>query len=175
MSDEISDEIFQRKKALELLSVQPSRQALITLISWLDWEYCTRWESSSVSLPMQILARAVIAIGYELLQKRDGETIRRTIQAAEEFALEPQMDRYEIFQNAATNSYPFGPGDGCYAVPTEKYSGCEPGSGCISGAGCLFHTAPVLNEEEVLQVIARELVPWLHGKADPVLVRLNRL
>ncbi len=152
----------QRQRAIEFLSATPSKEALLNLISWLDLE-CS--SAPCTSFPQQILARAVVACGYRLLEQHAFSTIALTIQAAEQFVCEPTEAHFAIYQNAATNSYPFGPGDGCFALPETGYSGCEPGSGCRSGAGCLALSD--LDESVVLEVIAKDLLPWLDREHDP--------
>ncbi len=153
----------QKQQAIELLSATPSKEALLTLISWLDVA-CA--EAPLTSLPRQILARAVVAVGYVLYEKFGYETIAQTIQAAEGFALAPTLDNFAAYQNAATNSYPFGPGDGCYAIAATGYAGCEPGSGCRSGAGCLYLVE--LGEIVVMETVAKDLLPWLQREDDPI-------
>jgi hypothetical protein len=44
-------------------------------------------------------------------------------------------DAWAAFYRAATSSYPFGPGEGCFCVEALGANGCQPGSGCRSGAG----------------------------------------
>lgn len=153
----------QKQQAIELLSATPSKESLLALISWLDLA-CA--EAPLTSLPQQILARAVIALGYVLYDKLGYATIAQTIQAAEQFALTPTLDNFAAYQSAATNSYPFGPGDGCYAIALTGYIGCEPGSGCRSGAGCLYIVE--LGEIAVMATIAKNLLPWLQSEDDSI-------
>lgn len=159
----------QKQQAIELLSATPSKEALLALISWLDLACAA---APLTSLPRQILARAFVAVGYVLYEKFGYETIAQTIQAAEGFALAPTLDNFVVYQNAATNSYPFGPGDGCYAIAATGYAGCEVGSGCRSGSGCL--SIVELGEIVVMETIAKELLPWLHGKDDPIVILSSR-
>lgn len=154
----------QKQEAVEIISVRPSKEALINLISWLDLE-CSK--SSETSLPQQILARAVVALGRtltEIYAYKAHQAVAHTTQAAETFALEPTEENFAEYYLAATNSYPFGPGDGCYALQETGYAGCEPGSGCHSGSGCLYIRE--IEEASVMQIIARQLVPWLQGEND---------
>ncbi|MFN8445839.1 MAG: hypothetical protein U0175_33925 [Caldilineaceae bacterium] len=157
---------LQRQRAIELISASPSKESLLRLISWLDTE-C--FGSPLVSLPRQILARAVIAIGYRLIDKLGLPTIKATTEAAEFFALEPTPESFDVYLRAATNSYPFGAGDGCYAIHEIGFAGCEPGSGCSSGSGCLYSSG--LENDFVMQCIAGELIPWLENREDPVAQR----
>ena len=145
-----------KQRAIEFLSITPSKEALLTLISWLDLEYTN---DSLVSFPQQLLARAVVAVGYHLYAKDNARTIALTIEAAERFALAPTAENFASYQTAATNSYPFGAGDGCYAIAETGYPGCAVGSGCRSGSGCLYLAG--LDEIIVLAAIREELLPWL--------------
>lgn len=156
----------QRQRAIELISAPPSKESLLQLISWLDTE-C--FGAPLVSLPRQILARTVIAIGYRLIDKFGLATIKATTESAEIFALEPTLESFDAYLRAATHSYPFGSGDGCYAIHEIGFAGCEPGSGCSSGSGCLYSSG--LEDVFVMQCIADELIPWLEDRADPVAKR----
>lgn len=101
-----------------------------------------------------------------LYDKLGYATIAQTIQGAEQFALAPTTGNFAAYQSAATNSYPFGPGNGCYALAATGYAGCELGSGCRSGSGCLYLVE--LGELVVMATIAKDLLPWLEGKDDPI-------
>jgi hypothetical protein len=151
----------QRQRAIELVAAPPSKAALLNLISWLDLA-CSH--APRTSFPQQILARAVVAFGYRLFEQHAFPTIARTIQAAEQFASEPTEAHFDLYQSAATQSYPFGPGDGCYALPETGYAGCVPGSGCSSGAGCLALSD--VGEGVVMEAIANDLLPWLRNEQD---------
>ncbi|MCE7987549.1 MAG: hypothetical protein DYG89_40820 [Caldilinea sp. CFX5] len=129
---------------------------MLALISWLDLEYTN---GSRVSFAQQLLARAVVAVGYRLYEKDNARTIALTIAAAERFALAPTAENFASYQAAATNSYPFGAGDGCYAIAETGYPGCEVGSGCRSGSGCLYLSG--MDEIFVIEAIRKELLPWL--------------
>ncbi len=143
---------------------------MLELISWLDLEITKpgTWEADS--FPNQLLARCVIALGHFINpQLGNLASISKTIQAAETYVLNPQDLSYRQYQNAATNSYPFGPGDGCFHLAETGYNGCEPGTGCRSGSGCLL--SHQFDAAEVMAVIAGEVMPWLEGDRDPVLER----
>jgi hypothetical protein len=157
-----------KQTALEKLSSPPSRESLLDWINWLDLE-CAR--ASLESLQQQILARSIVAVGYEFVERQIFPINHPTIKAAEAYILEPTEDHFDSYFAAATDSYPFGSGDGCYAIDELGYSRCEPGSGCVSGAGSLASFAAVLGADVVMQVIAKELIPWLQGEIDPVALR----
>lgn len=157
--------------ALERLSPLPSKESLLDFIHWLDLE-CA--QAAPESLQQQILTRSIIAAGYALAEKQgfpNDHPVVRTIQAAEAYCLAPTEDRFDRYFEAATASYPFGSGEGCYVIDELGYAGCEPGSGCVSGAGSLYQVAAELGVEVVRQAIAQELIPWLQGEDDPVASR----
>jgi hypothetical protein len=119
----------------------------------------------------------MVAAGYELVKKQNfpaTHPVVKTIKAAEAYLLEPSEALFDHYFMAATASYPFGSGEGCYAVGELGYPGCEPGSGCISGAGSLYSMAAELGAIVVMQSIARELIPWLQDEIDPVASRTKQ-
>jgi hypothetical protein len=147
--------------ALEKLLSPPCEESLLNWINWLDLESAM---ASPESVQVQILTRSVVATGYELVKKQNfpaTHPVVKTIKAAEVYILEPSQDLFDNYFMAASDSYPFGSGEGCYAVDELGYPGCEPGSGCMSGAGSLYNMAGVLGPAIVMQSIARELIPWL--------------
>ena len=157
--------------ALEKLAAPASKDALLDLIRWLDLE-CAG--AAPESLPQQILTRAIVAAGFALAEKKNFPAtapVMRTINAAEQYCLEPTEPTFDCYFEAATASYPFGAGDGCYAIDELGYASCEPGSGCTSGAGSLYQMALDLSVDAVWQALTLELVPWLRGGVDPVLLR----
>jgi hypothetical protein len=151
------------KTAVDKLSSPPSRKALLELIRWLDIQCAP---ASAESLPPQILARAVFAVGNEFVKKGLFARNHSMMQAVAQYILEPTEEQYDRYFTAATNSYPYGSGDGCYAIEELGYEGCEPGSGCASGAGSLASMAIEIGEEDTLEIIARELLPWLQNNMD---------
>lgn len=167
----------QKRFILKKLLDTPSREALLRLISWLDKE-CLK-ASNLTSIYRQILARAVIAIGYKVFSEgKMPETCIQTIKSGENYALDPTETNWVAFTSSATMSYPFGPGDGCFSIERfEKTNNlsCKPGSGCSSGAGSLASTSNGLNEIEIMQAIAAELVPWIRDNDDPIVSRQKRI
>ena len=164
-----------KQTALQKLSAPPSQAALYELISWLD-TICT--DDDPAGLEYQLLSRAMLAMGVELLcvlPFTAQPNVRATIDMLETYILEPCERTYDGYTAAATNSYPFGAGDGCFAVPALGFTGCERGSGCRSGAGSLASLPPELEAGVVFGRIATELIPWLTDESDPVEDRiLNR-
>ena len=158
---------------LEKIGAPASRQSLLSFISWLDNE-CIATEVLT-SLPYQILARSIVAVGYKkILHEGTKETILKTIKSGENYAMNPTEQQWDQFFDCATMSFPFGPGEGCYSIPELKNGpSCNPGSGCISGAGSLACLG--LNEVEVMTTLAEELIPWIMGKNDPILSRTGQV
>jgi hypothetical protein len=152
-----------QQQVIAILSAEPSERALIQLISWLDLACAAE---PVPALPHQLLARAVAAVGSVLHVQHPYQTIADTMRAAAQFALDPTPENHTRYQSAATGSYPFGPGDGCYSLAQTGYAGCELGSGCRSGSGCLY--IHELGATVVLQAIAEQLLPWLLGEGDPL-------
>lgn len=137
----------------------PERQ-LRTLVTTIDLAVAREPEHG---LAAQALARAVAAVGRPLLARHpDGPQTPRisaTLAAAEAYARDPG-DRTELaLYECATDSYPFGPGEGHYG--TTERDGCEPGSGCRSGAGTLLFAARETGFAAAVQALTAELTPWL--------------
>ncbi len=110
-----------------------------------------------------ILARAVVALGATLVDTQGAsETIVATIKSAENYALNPTEQNWDLLFHCATQSYPFGPGDGCLSIPElENGATCQPGSGCISGSGTLASSG--LDDAGAFATIAAELS---HGSTE---------
>jgi hypothetical protein len=148
---------------IEKLLAPPSKESLLDFISWLDLE-CAG--TGVETFPWQILTRSIVAAGHELVKKQQfapGHPVVATLRAAEAFCLTPGPDPFALYFKAATASYPFGSGEGCYAIKECGYEGCQPGSGCPSGAGSLYFIASAVGVEVAWQAIATELIPWLQA------------
>jgi hypothetical protein len=120
----------------------------------------------------QALARAVAAVGRPLLVRHpDGLSSARisaTLAAAEAYARDPGDPTELALFERATDSYPFGPGEGHYG--TTERDGCEPGSGCRSGAGTLLFAARETGFAEAISALTAELTSWLRtSQAKPEL------
>lgn len=144
--------------AAELLSRElPPRELILELVRWLD----VRIAAEPDSLERELLVRAFLAAGALLPPM---PTLAETLEAARAFLVEPTEARYDALTTAATNSYPFGPGDGCFAIRELGRVGCEPGSGCRSGAGCLASIAETVGYDRTADAIRSALRTWLDGK-----------
>jgi hypothetical protein len=76
-----------------------------------------------------------------------------TIAAADAYLEHPSEETYMAYVAAATRSYPYGAGDGCYRI--DGAENCGPGSGCRSGAGTLDRIAAVVGARAVREAIRR--------------------
>jgi len=139
----------------ELLAApSPAKEFVLDLIRWLD-----RHEApEETSLNTQTLIRAFVACGSSLEHL---PTVACTLRAAREFIAEPTEAQWDALLRAATDSYPFGPGDGCFAIAEIGYTRCEPGSGCRSGAGTLACIAHEVGYDAVADAVRVELGKWL--------------
>lgn len=129
--------------------------SLRNFISWLDNEICIDSENT---LLLQVLAVSVKTLGEELV--RSGKfpsphPVLDTYASADDYVKNPTAENWEKFFLDSTNSYPFGPGEGCHSIRSD----CKPGSGCKSGAGTLLFTAESipLSEEQAIAMIHREI------------------
>ncbi|NMB55396.1 MAG: hypothetical protein GYA15_11900 [Leptolinea sp.] len=150
-----------KQLVMEKLLAPPSKESLLNFISWLDLE-CVG--AGVEAVPWQILTRSIVAAGRALVKKQhfaSGHPVVLTLQAAEAYCQTPVPDQFALYFKAATRSYPFGSGEGCYAINECGFPGCQPGSGCPSGAGSLYSIARVVGSEVVWQAITAELIPWL--------------
>lgn len=130
----------------QLLSPElPAREFVLELVRWLD----LRMAAVPEGVEREILARALAA--GPLLPPMP--TVDQTLEAARVFLADPTDARYAALQLAATSSYPFGPGDGCFSIDELGYTGCEPGSGCRSGAGGLVSIAETVGYDRVADTI----------------------
>ena len=163
------------KTALEMLSSPITNQSLEHFVYWLDLQYSS--DSADDGTPKQLITRAIIAMGYHMLDnsKLHDEVVRnvlKTIKAASEFVIYPSESTYAEYFRSATSSYPYGTGDGCYSVTTLRKEGmklCEVGTGCRSGAGSLMSNG--LDNNKLFEAIAIELIPWIKNEEDIVLKR----
>lgn len=110
-----------------------SRGYLFDLVRRLDEEM-----GADVGAAHVTFVRALVAGGALLASM---PTIERTMRAARAFLERPCDETYGALQIAATDSYPYGPGDGCLSVPETGVEGCARGSGCTSGSGTLVEIA----------------------------------
>ena len=77
-----------------------------------------------------------------------------------------ERSAFGAFAAAVTDSYPFGPGDGCFGMAKTGYAGCELGSGCRSGSGSIAYVAEQVRYELVTRRVREEVEAWLHAKLD---------
>ncbi|RSM42595.1 hypothetical protein DMB66_54610 [Actinoplanes sp. ATCC 53533] len=112
----------------------------------------------------QALTRAVARAG-RLLVAHQGfgpeHPVSATIAAADAYLEHPSAESYAAYFAAASRSYPFGAGEGCYRVVGAE--DCGPGSGCRTGAGTLDQVASAVGAGAVLRAI--KLRPAAQGDA----------
>ncbi|MEM6793068.1 MAG: hypothetical protein AAF725_03755 [Acidobacteriota bacterium] len=149
-----------RRRALEILEMEDAEEGLAELVRWLDLEIYG--EGKREELAHQIFMLALIALGDLVLGVRHSQArpaIQRTIFAAEECFANPGGARLDGLFSEATKTYPFGPGEGCYAIPATGVEGCGPGSGCRTGVGTL--ACQGIPARQIMDHFRKELVPWL--------------
>jgi len=139
-----------------------AEQRVLTLVETLDLAVVAELRDGSYHGPAaQLLARAVAAAGLALLARDPAPHIAATRAAAEAYARAPDDDTQLAYFTAATGSYGYGSGEGCYAIGDR----CEPGSGCQSGAGTLGFAGWTTGFDAVIEALAAELAPWLRASA----------
>jgi hypothetical protein len=104
-----------------------------------------------------LLARLVASVG-DLLLARDPASarVRATQAAARSYLTAPGEDTWTAYSARATDSYPYGPGDGCYAI-ADPPTGCDAGTGCPSGAGTLYFAGDEVGFADVASAITAVL------------------
>ncbi|GIJ46629.1 hypothetical protein Val02_35150 [Virgisporangium aliadipatigenens] len=126
----------------------PARHGLRRLIFWFD-TVDHEWAARA-------LTRAVARAGRLLLARPEfgpEHPVAVTVAAAEAYLSHPsERNRLRYFA-AATRSYPYGAGEGCYRV--EGAADCGPGSGCRTGAGTLERIADVVGADAVRGAVHR--------------------
>lgn len=153
-------------QALALASAAgPADEALAALIDHLD----RAEDLAPGGLPLQLMARAVVAAGQALLRRGPPRPVAATVAAAQAYVDDPGEGTFAYYAEAATRSYPFGAGDGCYARAGR--SDCGAGSGCRTGIGTLAAVAVEVGAPAVLAAVVEAWAPWLaasgHADAPP--------
>ena len=90
------------------------RAALLSLVRWFD---TTVSPADPARAGRQALTRAIAAGGRVLIRHQgfgEDHPAWRTVAAADEYSSRPGVQTYEAYVDAATRSYPYGAGDGCY-------------------------------------------------------------
>jgi hypothetical protein len=139
----------------------PAQARVLALVEMLDRVLMDNlYAGRDHSIAAQVLARAVAAVGRPLLARDPFPTVAATLAAAEAYAKNPNDETERVYQERATASFPYGPGDGHLGVGDS----CEPGSGCPSGAGTLFDAGHAVGFNVVICVLITELAPWLRTR-----------
>lgn len=164
------------RDVLELMELDPGGEAsearLHELIRRVDLAYTAAVhrrsgdvEASVLQFVRLLLARATVATA-ELIDPIE-EWCTRTRRAAARFVREASDENYALLEDEATNTYPFGPGDGCLAVRALG-THSTPGAGCLSRVGFLDCIAARVGPDRVLRCLEIHLVPWLGCEARRV-------
>jgi hypothetical protein len=153
--------LFDRLDGLDPLAAdEAARDALRDLVRWLD--RTVGWEPASVR--RQALTRAIAAAGRVLVAHSGfsaGHPVVATVAAADAYVRHLTEETADAYFAAATRSYPYGAGEGCYAL--RGGDDCEPDSGCRTGAGSLYQVAVAVGASAVIAAIKRELGPDVPG------------
>ncbi|MEJ7599915.1 MAG: hypothetical protein WKG01_18560 [Kofleriaceae bacterium] len=141
----------------------PARQRLLALIRAVDLAHDSLRTGNADIEPLvqQVLARAAVTIAplFTTASEPMDVGIAATAVAARAYLASPSEDRWSTFEQAATDSYPFGPGDGCLAI--DELGGCgQPGAG-DHGAGFIWEAAIVIGMERVCDALHSEIDGWL--------------
>jgi hypothetical protein len=102
---------------------------------------------------LEFIAQAVVSLATAM---PTSPGIEATRDAAATYLHTPTEEHWDALFQAATASYPFGPGEGCLAL--DELGGHDaPGSGCTSGVGFIYR----IGAETVIQLLKRDMTPWL--------------
>jgi hypothetical protein len=114
-----------------------------------------------VSWAHQAVARAVIALA-PLVPASD--PIASTTAAALDYATAPSSDAWSALVAAATDSYPFGPGDGCLAV--DELGGHGVAGAGDRGPGFVWSVAQECGVDSVCVLLRDAIATWVEESAD---------
>jgi hypothetical protein len=126
------------------------------------------WEEPT-SEAAAVLAAAFAAVGPAVRTSWPDPRLERTIEAALDMATVPVAGREDAWTrlfDAGTDSYPFGPGDGCHSIDGPEVPHAAPGTGCRSGAGSLMSVAAMIGDEAVLAAIGPVVLAWSRREQD---------
>ena len=126
-------ELVQRIRD-ELASNEPPRDILVELVRMVDTVFVARRGPQAVR---RVIAEMVCTLGEAL--DGGGGGIGRTTAAARRYLERPEAERWGALYEAATMTYPFGPGEGCLALVELGGHGAR-GAGCASGVGFIAST-----------------------------------
>lgn len=167
------EKVGVKEGVLILLTNEADKNALRVLVEHLDIIHDE--DKRSDGLPQQIITRCVIAMGFCVLDQISldivqSQNLKKTIEAGIEYVIYPNASNYDRYFHCATNSFPFGAGEGCHSIrenSAESADSCTVGSGCNSGSGCLIIYG--IDNVVIYKAICADLVPWLKENIDPVL------
>lgn len=151
-----------RDTLIELLEApEPDRKTVLAMVRALD----LAWRADRPGVRdfiEQAVCRMVIAGAplYFEAWPRARPAAEETLRAARAFVATPGEDEQDALFRAATNSFPFGPGDGCFAVSDLGTHG-TPGAGCVGGVGCIDCLAPAREAPRLVAAWQAAVLPWL--------------
>jgi hypothetical protein len=139
----------------------PANETLHRLVAVLDAAAANEGATPEVSAVLPVIVRALVATGAALpdIDSAAMSNVRLTLARGEAYLDAPSESTYSAYEDAATRSYPFGQGDGCYQLPGAK--DCDVGSGCRSGAGSIAQVALSVGEDRALELVRGALAPYL--------------
>jgi hypothetical protein len=126
-----------------------ARRFVLEVVMRIDRELAAAEEVATCPAAVT-LARALVAAA-DLAPRLP--TVEATLAAARAYVADPCEATHRAYFDAASASFPYGPGEGCYAVAETGIAGCEVGSGCRSGSGTLAQLAYTAGWEAVADVL----------------------
>jgi hypothetical protein len=119
------------------LAGEPAEKALRAFVELVDRTYADG--ESQCAWATESVTRALVALGGALMDTYPGHPgIQATLEAAQRLLDEPSEANELAYFDAATASYPFGAGEGCYSILPPEEPHDRPGNGCRSGAGSIY-------------------------------------
>jgi hypothetical protein len=152
------DEEWLAEAASRLAAEGDPEHVLRDMITWLD---VTVASGDGASPRQRALTLLMLVAGQTLLRHHQWppeHPVARTVAAAHDHVTDPTRDSFHRYFKAATASYPFGAGDGCYSL--DEHTG-QPGDGCRTGAGSLWQMALSVGPEHLLTQLRAEALPLL--------------
>lgn len=136
-----------RRVRRQLAAPSPPRDLLVEVVRTVDLAYRAPRGSQAAQ---RVIAAMVCALGEALADDDGHGGIAMTTAAARRYLEAPSDDSWGALFEAATMTYPFGPGDGCLALDELGGHGAR-GAGCASGVGFIAMTG--LDDAHVVELL----------------------